>query len=433
MSSELPSAEVPGRGLRAEIDAVGDLVGFTFGDATGRIHRTHAAVSGRVFGALSRFTGVADASQPIKLAHDTIAGVAYGSTRLIGGGLLRGAGKAAALAASSHPDAPPSIERWPAGRIVRGALSGAFGDSLAGQGNPLTVNMGLRVSGRDVAVERGALREAYPDARGRVAVFLHGLCETEDAWWLYTGRCRTYGQRLRDELGYTPVYVRYNSGLHISDNGRRLSALLTQLSDNWPVPLHEIVLIGHSMGGLVARSAGYYGSELEWVSRVRSVVSLGVPHRGAPLEQGAHAFAWLLGRLPETQAWGEAINGRSVGIKDLGHGWLTDECWDGVDPVTFLRRAGEMIPFLPGASHYFISASLMRTHDHPVGRHIGDLLVLHGSAWDSPSSRQALRFPVDNYRHYGGASHFDLLGHPAIGDQIVKWLGGDRRLLPAAA
>jgi pimeloyl-ACP methyl ester carboxylesterase len=275
-------------------------------------------------------------------------------------------------------------------------------------------------------------------ATPKLAVFLHGLCETDDAWKLAPRAARsaqtrppTYGAQLRDELGYTPVYIRYNSGLHISANGRRLAALLEDVAAVWPVEVQEISLLGHSMGGLVARSACHYGAEREWTAKVAHVFSLGTPHLGAPLEQATHAAACALSRLPETRALAKGLNARSVGIKDLGHGYVTDECWGGQDPDDYLRHAARDIPFLETANHYFVSASLTRDHDHRLGRHIGDLLVLRASAWGADPRGQRLRFPIDHYRHYGGATHFDLLGHPAIGEQIVKWLAP--RALPVAS
>jgi pimeloyl-ACP methyl ester carboxylesterase len=406
--------------LPEEYVGAADLAGEGYGALVRSIGETHAAVAARVF----HYVG--EGARPVQLAHDAIAGLAYGSTRLIGHALMKTAGRSAALAG---PEDAESIERSVAGRVVKGALSGAFGDRLAEQGNPFAVPMTVRVRGRDVPLTPEGLAGAFPQATGRLAVFLHGLCETDDAWRLAPRAARsveprppTYGRRLRDELGYTPIYIRYNTGLHISDNGRRLAALLEELVSAWPVDVQRIAFVGHSMGGLVARSACHYGEGSRWPALVRDVFSLGAPHTGAPLEQAAHAASCALARLPETRPLARALNARSVGIKDLGRGYLTDECWGSQDPEAFMRDAARDIPFLPGANHYFISASLMRDHDHRIGRHIGDLLVLHASAWGMPSPGDRLRFPIDHYRHYGGATHFDLLGHPAIGDQIVKWL-----------
>ncbi len=141
------------------------------------------------------------------------------------------------------------------------------------------------------------MRRAYPNAKPRVVVFVHGLCETDDAWKGIparpTPRHVPYGHRMEIELGYTPVYLRYNTGRHISENGRDLALLLEDLVRAWPVPIHEITLVGHSMGGLVARSACHYGADSACVAKVRHVFTLGTPHRGAPLEQAANAASAL--------------------------------------------------------------------------------------------------------------------------------------------
>jgi pimeloyl-ACP methyl ester carboxylesterase len=406
--------------LPEELTATGELAGRGYGSLVSQIRDTHVALAARIF----RHVGVA--SRPVQLAHDAITGLAYSSTGALGRSLMKAAAQSAALAS---PEDAESMERTLAGRVIKGALSGAFGDALTEALNPFAVDMAVRVRGRDVPLTPEGLSAGFPQATGRIAVFLHGLCETEDAWRLAPRAARsvqprppTYGRRLRDELGYTPVYLRYNSGLHISENGRRLSALLNDLLAAWPVDVIGIALIGHSMGGLVGRSACHYGCDTGWCKKVTDVFTLGTPHLGAPLEQAAHAAACALARLPETRPVARALNARSVGIKDLGRGYLTDECWSGQDPEAFFRHAARDVPFLPHANHYFISASLMRDHDHRIGRHIGDLLVLHASAWGMAGRGERLRFPVENYRHYGGATHFDLLGHPAIADQIVKWL-----------
>ncbi|MBV9604844.1 MAG: alpha/beta fold hydrolase [Solirubrobacterales bacterium] len=408
---------------REEIAALGDLAGEAAAGAARQIQELHTGIAGRVWGR------VGPAALPVKLAHDRIARGAYSAATELTRSVVRAGAQAASRAQS--PDAP-SIERTPAGRVVVSALNGAFGDMLVRRRNPLALRMTVRRRGNDLELTGPALARAYPNAKSRLAVFVHGLCETDEAWKLGSGRHVPYGHRMEIELGHTPVYLRYNSGRHISENGRELAALLEDLIAAWPVRVDEVVLIGHSMGGLVARSACHYGAGSACVAKVHHVFTLGTPHRGAPLEQAANAASAALARLPETRPLARALNLRSAGIKDLRYGYLVDECWMDQDCDAYLRNTSREIPFLPTARHYFICATLSREADAPVGRIIGDLLVLQPSAWASEGRGKRMRFPIEHYYHLGGANHFDLLNHPAIFDQMRRCLAS-QRALPTAA
>ncbi|HEX8957423.1 MAG TPA: alpha/beta fold hydrolase, partial [Burkholderiaceae bacterium] len=141
-------------------------------------------------------------------------------------------------------------------------LNGAFGDYLASRNNGLAIEMAFMHRGQALALEREALRAAYPVSDGSLCVFLHGLCCSEASWQFPGGSefaGQTYGSLLQKEIGITPLFLRYNTGLPIAENGRRLAELLHALLDAFPVAIREIVLIGHSMGGLVARSAAASG------------------------------------------------------------------------------------------------------------------------------------------------------------------------------
>jgi pimeloyl-ACP methyl ester carboxylesterase len=404
---------------REEIAALGDLAGEAAAGAARQIHELHTGIAGRVW------SRVGPAALPVKLAHDRIARGAYSAAT----GLTRAAVRAGAQAASraQSPDAP-SIERTPAGRVVVSALNGAFGDTLLRRGNPLALRMTVRRRGRDLELTGPALSHAYPNAKSRIAVFVHGLCETDEAWKLGAGRHVPYGHRMEIELGYTPVYLRYNTGRHISENGREFAELLEELVAAWPVPVDEVVLVGHSMGGLVGRSACHYGADSACVAKVRHVFTLGTPHRGAPLEQAANAASAALARLPETRPLARALNLRSSGIKDLRYGYLVDECWMDQDCDAYLPGTSREIPFLPTARHYFICATLSREADAAAGRIIGDLLVLQPSAWAHEGRGKRLRFPIEHYYHVGKANHFDLLNHPAIFEQMRRCLTSQRAL-----
>jgi hypothetical protein len=409
-----------------ELVATGDIAAEGFAGLTRQIRDAHGGIAERVFWAVG--LGVQPA-RGIRAIHDGVADTLYAGVGAAGAGAVR-AGSRVLARLRSEEGLP--VDASLRGRLAVGALNGAIGDALHRRGNGLALEMGVRVDGALVPPSREALRAAFPGATPRIAVFLHGLCETEDAWRLGARRHAPYGERLRDALGLTPVYVRYNTGRHISENGRELAGLLAALEREWPVELAEIALVGHSMGGLVARSATHYGAGSTATNRVRHVVSLGSPHHGARLERLAHAAGAAACRLPETRALAGALRARSVGIRDLYHGYLVDEDWQDYDPQAFLVAAGREIPFLATATHLFVAATVTRDPEAPLGRAVGDLLVSRPSAW-AQRPHERVRFPLENYRHVGGATHLDLLNHPAVGDQLVRWLSPRAALAAAAA
>ena len=286
-----------GTELQVRKDEAGELVRLAAEEVAGAIdglHSIHGSIAGRAF----RRTGPGGA--PVQWMHDTISGAVYGGMKASALGL--GGAAAGALALR-----PRVISDTPRGAALVAAINGLIGDTLERRQSALHQPMALRVRGVAIGSGRSELAAAYPDAGPRVAVFLHGLMETEFSWsWGARETGDTYGELLERELGITPVYLRYNSGLRISENGRALADLLDEVVAGWPVPVEEIALIGHSMGGLIARS-GAHQAELErkvWPTLVKRIVSLGTPHMGAPLEQAVHYASAGLNALPETQPFG---------------------------------------------------------------------------------------------------------------------------------
>jgi pimeloyl-ACP methyl ester carboxylesterase len=384
----------------------------------GGIHSMHSSVAGRAF----RYTGAAAA--PVRAVHDTVAGAVYGGLA----GATRGLGRAAAGAIGMRPRwAGRVVSTTPQGSAVIAALNGLIGDTLERRRSALHEPMSVRVDGRAVPIERGELSAVFPDARPRIVVFLHGLMETELSWGL--GGRETYGARLERELGVTAVQLRFNSGRHVSHNGSDLAELLDQLVAEWPVEVAEVALVGHSMGGLIARSACHQAGEqeLRWVRMVRHVVSIGTPHMGAPLEQTVHYASAALDVLPETRAFSRFLRRRSAGIRDLRQGSLVDEDWSDRDPDALHAAACKEVPLLEGATHCFVTATVTRSPRHPVGRLIGDYLVLQPSGSGRSRTRR-IAFDEEYGFHVGGASHFALLNHPAVYAQLSQWLGNPRGL-----
>lgn len=356
------------------------------------------------------------------LIHDGVTRLVYGGLRT---GVAVGA-EALQRVPFTVPDAEPPLGS--AADMAIAALNGFAGDRLVQAGNPLATAMGVRQGGREVPAEPEALAAAFPDASPRLAVFVHGLACNEAAWRFYSERHygdreTTYGSRLQAEHGHTPVYVRYNSGRHVSENGRDLARLLDAVVRSWPVEVEELVLVGHSMGGLVIRSGCHYAQEAAaaWTGRVRHVVYLGSPHAGAPLEKAVNAIAWLLGVDDVTRPFADVLNRRSAGIKDLRFGSLLETDWSGADLDELLfDRTGPVLP-LPGARHYFVAATVTRDPRHPLGVAVGDLLVRGRSA--SGRRLRHVRFPLEHGRHFGAMNHLALLNHPDVYAELRRWLG----------
>jgi len=391
------------------------LGGHAFAGLVSRIEQVHQAIGGRAFGSIG------PVSAPVRIIHDLVARGAYRAVGNAGSAAGALGGEAASLVgAISHLGATGQ----PAGSgAVLGVLNAFTGDRLAPDLAPLAIRMAVRAGGRDVELAPRPVRDAFGDATPKLAVFLHGLVETENSWLRQASRSEPYGRRLQAEFGYTPVYIRYNTGRHVSDNGRELARLLDDLTAVWPTQVLQILLVGHSMGGLVIRSACHYGSEdgAPWVRRVRHVFYLGSPHLGAPLARVAGLAGWALSQVAETRPFADLLTGSSA-IKDLRHGYILDD-WAACDPDGCQHNHRRDVALLPGASHYVISAVISANPESPLGTLVGDLLVQPTSAHGRRGPRQHIPFAVEQTRRHGGMHHFDLLNHPDVWESMRSLLG----------
>jgi pimeloyl-ACP methyl ester carboxylesterase len=396
-----------------EMAATVRLGGRAAAALTAHVERVHGGIAQRAFGA------VGPIGAPVGVVHDGVARVAYRSV----GATLRGAGIAAGSAVRTI--APPGsrpIGASPRANQALAALNAVVGSGLAADDDPLAIRMAVRDRGCDVNTDPAGLADAFPTVTPAVVVFLHGLGENENAWRLRAGDAGvTYGSRLAADLALTPVYVRYNTGRHISDNGAELSRLLTAVVDAWPVDLERLVLVGHSMGGLVARSAcrlGTTGNE-PWTALISDVVYLGSPHRGATLARSARLLASALSTLPETKAWAAPLDA-SPGIRDLRHGYVAPEDWADCDDGPCRKNHATDVPLLPTANHYAVSATVVADPRSPAGRVIGDLLVQPASAHGR--HREGRHLPFLDRVNVPGRNHFSLLNDAEVYEALHRWL-----------
>ena len=311
---------------------------------------------------------------------------------------------------------------WPGREAMLAALNGVLGDYLAASNNSLAITMRLRRGGIALPGERQPLAAAIPQAGGKLLVLLHGLC-MNDLQWRRKGH--DHGAALARDLGYTAVYLHYNSGLHISTNGRAFAEFLETLVQRWPVPLTELVLIGHSMGGLVARSACHYGAlaQHEWVRRLDKLVFVGTPHNGAPLERGGNWVDMLLSSSAYSAPLARLGKIRSAGITDLRFGNLVDEDWKKLDRFERSRDLRLAVPLPEGVACYAIAATTGKTAGNLSDRLIGDGIVPLASALGRHANpRLALTFDESRQWVAYGIHHLDLLSRPEVYAQIKRWL-----------
>lgn len=318
---------------------------------------------------------------------------------------------------ATHPEASPQRE------AILAALNGVLGDTLQAMGNPLAQTMELRSGGSLLPAQAEALKALMPDARAHLLLLAHGLC-MNDVQWRRAGH--DHGEYLAQALGAIPVYLRYNTGLHTSVNGREMAHRLESLVEAWSVPVARISIIGHSMGGLVARSALELGRQerMGWTAVLRDLVFLGTPHHGAPLERAGHGADLLLASNPFTAPFSRLGKIRSAGITDLRHGHVLDADWQGRD--RFGSGADHRVPLpLPeGVNSFAVGATLAARRSRLAERLTGDGLVPLDSALgrhDDPA--RCLAFPPERQFTVFRTGHLDLLSSQAVAQQMLQWLG----------
>ena len=338
-----------------------------------------------------------------------ITGFVYRSVR--GGMRLVGKGIDAGLA----PVLPflAEGESSPARDAIVAALNGVYGDYLERTGNPLALQMTLRYRGQhfDPLEPLASLGDdRSPAPGGKLLVMIHGLCLNEQHW---LRRGHDHGAALATEFGYTPLYVRYNTGRRIGSNGLALAELLETVVERWPRPVEEIVLLGHSMGGLVARSASHYGEEAShgWRSRLRKAIFLGTPHHGAPLERGGRGLDLLLEASPYSAPFTRIGKSRSAGITDLRHGSVTT------------ANEHEFLPLPSDVACYAAAATLATKRSLLSEKLIGDGLVpLDSALGQHPDADRNLAIPKSRQWTGFGIGHLDLLSDADVHAQLRKWL-----------
>jgi pimeloyl-ACP methyl ester carboxylesterase len=369
---------------------------------TTRVQEMHTAISDKTFRAVQAVPGLSVPAGLVQRAHDAIAGGVYAAVR--GGATVAMRLAAEAERAFADPARPAQGREL----TLRSALNAAAGDALAAAGSPLAVDMALYMRGD--LLDGATVAETWAGLGPRVAVFIHGLACDERSWLLFADAWASveppeatphYGALLEREFSLVPLYLRYNTGLPLADNAAGLAAQLDALVEQAP-QVREIVLVGHSMGGLVARLACDRSAGSDWVASVRCMVCLGSPLRGAPLEKLGHFVSTALGVSDVTRPLQTLADSRSQGVKDLRRG------------LPALAQVRPPLRLVAGSLGKESTAG-----GHLVRRVLGDGLVTTRSALDARELGDVERAEVP------GLGHMALLNHPRVYALLRQWLADE--------
>lgn len=307
------------------------------------------------------------------------------------------------------------------GNVSRAVLNGVVGDYLVEQNNPLAIDMGFYHQGAPLSLPNPEIKYS-----NKVVVLLHGLTNLETIWDIDTGEkpeedkanssVINYGIHLQRDFGFTPLFLRYNTGLPIEENGRQFTLLMDSLISAYPKPIDEIVFVGFSMGGLLMRYAQKNAIEANapWLTKLTSCFYLGTPHEGSYFERFGHLASSMVRSIPKEYVshWADWIDVRSEGIQDLKHGLAHLRNADLEDDESH----GSCGSFYQHAGHHFISGSLTEESDSVLNKIFGDALVTHGSA--NPDTAPA----GSKFAHFEGIPHVPLAHTEEVYQQIRQWV-----------
>ncbi len=315
---------------------------------------------------------------------------------------------------------PKKIQPLPLNlRRMVNILNGVMGDHLVTHDNPLAVSMVLY--DKDNYVQSGALS-------GRVIVLCHGLCLSHLSWQI-AGENNLGAMLSRKLPDSTVLYLNYNTGQRISSNGRSFAKVLQNLVENNP-DITQLDLIGHSMGGLLSRSALFYGKEqgFSWVKRVGNLVTLGTPHHGASLEQIGNFVQYKIAKLPFAGSLAKLGDLRSAGIIDLRYGSIRDADWKSLEERSVLPAEFRHPTRLPlHVNTYLVAAALIETHyENKTTSLLGDGLVSVESALGEYTKEHTLSVPEGHKAIFYGVNHMNLIYNDRVLEQVISWLSVNR-------
>ncbi len=299
------------------------------------------------------------------------------------------------------------------------ALNGVIGDYLETSENPLAIQMQFRKNGKVLTFAE--ITSEVQMEEPRILLMIHGLCMNDLQW---TQKGYNHGEKIARELGYTPLYLHYNTGRHISTNGREFSELLEKLTSFLPEK-STFSFLTHSMGGLVSRSAIHYAklNDFTWHKKLRKLVFLGTPHFGAPMERGGNWLETLLEANPFSAPFARLGKVRSSGITDLRYGNLTDDDWENKDRFDRSLKPISHLPLPDSIDCYAVATTTSKREGLIKTEIIGDGLVpLKSALGQHEEPGKSLNFPPEHTLVLRKENHLGLLNNPEVYKKLSFWL-----------
>ncbi len=306
--------------------------------------------------------------------------------------------------------------------IILSILNGVIGDYLEEKENPLKIDMQFRFKSKTLKLDSISLKTAYPNITGKIILMVHGSCMNDIQW---TRNNHNHGEILSKELNKTIIYLNYNSGKHISTNGKNLSKNLQELTEKWPIPIEELIIVNHSMGGLVSRSALHYGqqNELNWTKHLKKTFFLGTPHHGSHIERTGNYLDIILESIPYAKPFARLGKIRSAGVTDLRYGNLVDEDWQNSDRFKLKKDQRENIPLPSNTEFYSIAAVAGKKTDFLKNKILGDNLVdVKSALGQHKNPNKSLDFKKENTFIIYESNHLDLLSDLNLLKKLKVWL-----------
>ena len=282
------------------------------------------------------------------------------------------------------------------------------------------------------------LRLASPNEDGKVpVVFVHGMLGSPGDWSVMIDRLTT-DQSVRAHFQF--LTFGYDSFQSIPESGRELLEALAEARRRFDPEGHDpsfdrVVLVGHSLGGLVAKAAATNtpdhrafgagdpppdGQGRPATPRVGRVIFVATPHRGAPVDRGVvrSVGTWLARVVSPSFAnrrpWGVAGAGSSLTsvdqltwdhplLRDLERAWAAagvpfhsiiaalrepsaEGATDGVVPVASARLGNARSEVVVRAHHI--------CYHHPeVIQEVCRVLIEHAASLSRPPQSEPWRSP----------------------------------------